>query len=155
MSRRCGTGGFIAPEMFCRTWTEAFHKESITNITKIDAFSFGMLIYTAVFGNNPLLDRTLNATYQRNARALIPLADMAGRSDELQSLLLGLCAKNIHQRFSSSEALAAPWFSTARGVPCSSGECKYPKVAWAAFEAAARQSRRSSQAPCFPFFETI
>jgi serine/threonine protein kinase len=143
MSRRCGTCGFIAPEMFSRTWTKACREESVTNITKIDAFSFGMLLYKAVFGQNPFMDRTELATSRRNARALLPLADMAGRSDELQHLLLGLCAKDRHQRFSSSQALAAPWFATDRStVPCSSGERKHPNVAWAAFEVAARLSCR-------------
>ena len=127
MSRRCGTGGFIAPEMLSRGWTtEHLQAETVTNITKIDVFSFGMLIYTAIFGNNPLVDVTL----QRNVRALLSPSIMASRSDELHYLLSGLCAKNPHERFSTSEALAAPWFSS-----------DLPKVAWAAFEAAARGLR--------------
>ena len=125
MSRRCGTGGFIAPEMLSPNWTEHLQAETVTNITKIDVFSFGMLIYTAIFGNNPLVDVTLIST-----STLLSPSIMASRSDELQYLLSGLCAKKPHQRFSTSEALAAPWFSS-----------DLPKVAWAAFEAAARGLR--------------
>ena len=127
MSRRCGTGGFIAPEMLSPNWTEHLQAETVTNITKIDVFSFGMLIYTAIFGNNPLVDVTSTSTPQRNVRALLSPSIMASRSDELHYLLSGLCAKNPHERFSTSEALAAPWFSSDRS-----------SVAWAALEAAAR-----------------
>ena len=70
---------------------------------------------------------TSTSTLRRNVRASLVPAIMASRSDELQYLLYGLCAKNPHQRFSTSEALAAPWLSSDR-----------PKVAWAALEAAAR-----------------
>ena len=73
------------------------------------------------------MTETSTSTLERNARALLPPSIMATRSDELQYLLSGLCAKNPHQRFSTSEALAAPWLSADR-----------PKVAWAALEAAAR-----------------
>ena len=127
MSRRCGTAGFIAPEMLSPNWTEHLQAETVTNITKIDVFSFGMLIYTAIFGNNPLVDVTSTSTPQRNVRALLSPSIMASRSDELHYLLSGFCAKNPHERFSTSEALAAPWFSSDR-----------PMVAWAALEAAAR-----------------
>ena len=125
MSRRCGTAGFIAPEMLSPNWTEHLQAETVTTITKIDAFSFGMLIYTAIFGNNPLVDVTLIST-----STLLSPSIMASRSDELQYLLSGLCAENPHQRFATPEALAAPWFSSDR-----------PKVAWAALEAAARGLR--------------
>ena len=127
MSRCCGTEGFIAPEMLGPNWIKHLRAETVTTITKIDAFSFGILIYTAIFGNNPFMTETSTSTLERNARALLPPSIMATRSDELQYLLSGLCAKNPHQRFSTSEALAAPWFSSDR-----------PMVAWAALEAAAR-----------------
>ena len=127
MSRRCGTRGFIAPEMLSPNWTEHLQAETVTNITKIDVFSFGMLIYTAIFGNNPLVDVTSTPRLQRNVRDLLSPSIMASRSDELHYLLSGLCAENPQQRFSTPEALAAPWFSSDR-----------PTVTWAALEAAAR-----------------
>ena len=122
MSRRCGTAGFIAPEMLSPNWIKHLQAETVTTITKIDAFSFGMLIYTAIFGNNPLVDVTWIST-----STLLSPSIMASRSDELHYLLSGLCTKNPHERFSTSEALAAPWFSSDRS-----------SVAWAALEAAAR-----------------
>merc|ERR1719440_1351620 len=46
ISQRCGTGGFIAPEIFQADWATKLSKSTVTNITKIDVFSFGMLMYT-------------------------------------------------------------------------------------------------------------
>lgn len=139
MSLRCGTGGFVAPEMFQHNWPVVSAEETVTNLTKIDVFSFGMTLYTIVFGKNPFLDTTLDSTYLRNARGLISFANMGGRSDELQSLLSGLCAKDPRERYSSPEALAHPWFSVER-----EGEGNPSKVAWAAFERAAQDGMMAS-----------
>ena len=84
MSSPCGTAGFLAPEMF-RDWDRHLEEEAIANVTKIDVFSFGMMVYTTVFGENPFIDTTmnnsLNLTYARNARCSLPLSNMGGRSD--------------------------------------------------------------------------
>ena len=71
MSRRCGTGGFIAPEMFQEDWPAKSTNETVANLTKIDAFSFGMLLYATTFGSNPFLDASISTTYRRNERGLL------------------------------------------------------------------------------------
>jgi serine/threonine protein kinase len=118
MSSRCGTLGFVAPEILGQDW--ALHleeEETVTNVTKIDVFSFGITVYATVFGKNPFIDKTPHLTHVRNARCLLPLSNMGGRSYDLQSLLHGLCAKNPCQRYSSSDAFADPWFSLGAKVP--------------------------------------
>ena len=113
ISNRCGTAGYIAPEVFTEDWTEIWSAD-IANVTKTDVFSFGIMMYATTLRKNPFyseIDEDMSSVYRRNARGLVPLTDMAGRSDELQSLILGLCAKDPRKRFSSSEALAHPWFS--------------------------------------------
>jgi serine/threonine protein kinase len=150
MSRRCGTGGFIAPEMYHENWTTKWRWETVTTTTKIDAFSFGMLIYSTAFGNNPFCATTLDSTYRRNARCLLSFSNMGGRSDELQSLLFGLCAKSPRERFSSSEALAHPWFSSKRGVASSNDKHANAAVAWAVFVAAAHGFPQGLQATRSP-----
>jgi serine/threonine protein kinase len=137
MSRRCGTGGFIAPEMYMESWTTEWSKETVTNITKIDVFSLGMLIYSTAFGDNPFYSTTLDSTYRRNARCLLSFSQMGGRSDALQSLLSGLCAKNPRERLSSSEALAHPWFSSKRGLAGSKDDQENTAVPWTVFVGAA------------------
>ena len=77
MSSRCGTGGFVAPEIFREDWAQYFKEETVTNVTKIDVFSFGMTVYATVFGENPFIDTTLHTTYLRNARCLLPLSRRA------------------------------------------------------------------------------
>jgi serine/threonine protein kinase len=134
ISARCGTVGYIAPEVFREDWRMQLEEEPVTNVLKIDVFSFGIMIYTAVFGRNPFVDTdaTEHASRVRNARGLVSFANMGGRSKALQSLLSGLCAKDRRQRYSSSEALAHPWFSSDRGDGCKLGD-----VTWAAFVQAA------------------
>jgi serine/threonine protein kinase len=144
MSRRCGTCGYIAPEMFQSHWFDAIDDE--INATKIDMFSFGIMIYAAIFGRNPFGDGTQELTYQRNARGLVSLANFNGRSESLRYLLSGLCAKDPRDRFSSSEAFAHPWFSPDRRTSCSKDERKtFAPVRWDAFVRAADGLRMSSQ----------
>jgi serine/threonine protein kinase len=128
MSTRCGTGGFVAPEMFQTDWPIQVKEETINVLTKIDVFSLGMMTYTLIFGTNPFSASTLDGIYLRNARCLIPLEDAEGRSAELMSFLSKVCAKNPRQRYSSSEASAHAWFVADGG--------DHTKVMWDAFEQA-------------------
>jgi serine/threonine protein kinase len=132
LSQRVGTCGYVAPEILRKDWIEECTQETVTNVTKIDAFSFGMTIYAVAFGRNPFVDETEQLTVQRNARCLLSFAKMDGRSEELASLLSGLCAKSPRQRCSTSEALAHPWFAS---------ESRERKVTWAAFVRAAHGVR--------------
>jgi serine/threonine protein kinase len=95
-----------------------------------------MLMYVTAFGKNPFEgagsdepsnDKHKDATFLRNARGLISFANMAGRSDGLQSMLSGLTAKEPRQRFSSAKAFNHSWFS----------DNDVSKVSWDAFEMAA------------------
>jgi serine/threonine protein kinase len=115
LSKRCGTCGFVAPEMLRHEWGRLTQTETPSNLTKIDVFSFGMTLYGAVFGNNPFEDETDELTFQRNARCLISFANMGDRSVELRTLLEGLCASNPRNRLTSTAALAHPWFRFGLG----------------------------------------
>jgi len=160
ISRRCGTGGYVAPEVFRRDWTVKSSSHEVIYITKTDVFSFGMLLYKTALGNNPLTaaDASLDTKLRSISRSSLSVANMAGHSDELQHLLFGLCAKNPCQRFSISDALAHPWFSSDKGVSDSNDEREYAKVGWDEFEEAARRLRarrfrtRSDEDP--PLYQT-
>lgn len=130
---RCGTGGFVAPEMFQMHWPAHVREDRVTDPSKIDVFSFGMMTWGMVFGVNPFSDATLDATYLSNAHCALSFQDMGGRSDELKSFLSGVCAKHPHRRYTGSEALAHPWFSADRGASHTGDNLK---VTWAAFEKA-------------------
>jgi serine/threonine protein kinase len=126
--KRCGTAGFIAPEMYRKDWTTI--AAGFPFVTKIDVYSFGMIIYTAVAGKNPFVRDSLDATYRRNARGLLPFGNGDAQifSPELQGFLCMLCAVEPATRFWSSEAADHPWFSAARTA------ANDPKVTWASFE---------------------
>ena len=143
MSRRCGTGGYVAPEVFRMDWTVKSSSHEVIYITKTDVFSFGMLLYETVLGTNPFKadDASLDTKLRGTSRASLSVANMAGQSDELQHLLFGLCAKNPCQRFSSSDALAHPWFSSDKGVSDSNDEREYAKVGWTALQEEPRRFR--------------
>jgi serine/threonine protein kinase len=146
MSTRCGTGGFVAPEIFQTDWPAQVREDKVTDLTKIDVFSFGMMTYTIIFGKNPFSASTLDGTYLRNARCLLSFEEMGERfSAELQSFLSGICARDPKRRFSSSKACAHLWLSGDGGVPSSGDEGMGPdKVAWAAFEQASYEEGRSA-----------
>jgi hypothetical protein len=133
MSRRCGTVGYIAPEVFGRDWPMAWAETTAACLTKVDVFSFGMMIYTTTFGSNPFLGPSGQSSYERNALARVSLANMGGRSDELQSLLSSLCAKNPRRRISSAGALLHPWFSRNDGSSRAEDERETSTVRWTAF----------------------
>jgi serine/threonine protein kinase len=137
LSTRCGTVGYIAPEIFRQDWAVQLEEASVASIAKVDTFSFGIMIYAAVFGKNPFVDAndpTEGTTRLRNARGLVSLANMGGRSDELQSLLSGLCRKDIRERLSSSEAFVHPWLSFHRGGSRSRDAGQNVDVTWKTFK---------------------
>jgi serine/threonine protein kinase len=121
LSSRCGSPGFIAPELF-REHVELadleMTAEGALTITKIDVFSFGMLISTVLTGRNPFRGETHADTYRNNAELSydpgLHFRAVNTISDQLRSLLTGVCAPDPRMRYSASEASAHPWFSSTR-----------------------------------------
>jgi serine/threonine protein kinase len=123
LSLRCGSPGFIAPELFLddRQAGESDFVAAGPNgeeITKIDVFAFGMLISTVLTGKNPFHGQTHGETYRNNATLkYTPGAhhsEIRGISDALRSLLAALCTRNPLKRYSASEAASHPWFVVGR-----------------------------------------
>jgi serine/threonine protein kinase len=120
-STRCGSPGFIAPELF---QPDAGLEQSgvpaggLVDVTKIDVFSFGLLICTALNGSNPFQGETLNATLLNNAKqqfnAGTHYLELNNITGTLRSLLAGLCAPDPSMRSSASEASCHPWFMSSR-----------------------------------------
>jgi serine/threonine protein kinase len=132
ISISCGSVGYIAPEVLQKEWKTKARTETATNITKIDVFSLGMLMYTTAVGYNPFCEDTESSisyalALKRNTRGLLSIENMAGPSDELKSLLSGLCASDPRLRLASSEALSHPWLSD-HGVSRTNGYCNYAEI---------------------------
>jgi serine/threonine protein kinase len=128
--KRVGTPGFIAPELFRNAgvksviprWRQdqsGLTDEGALTVTKIDVFSFGMLISTALTGTNPFRGDTVEATMHNNAELTYYPDIHFGKdqvniiSEALRSLLSALCAPDPRKRLSASEASAHPWLLAA------------------------------------------
>jgi hypothetical protein len=117
----CGSPGFIAPELFDDRNAGApaeLTAEGALTSTKIDVFSFGLLLSTVLVGTNPFQGETQAATYRNNAELNYnPGMHFGGVntvSDALRSLLSSICAPDPRQRCLATEASSHPWFFQGR-----------------------------------------
>jgi serine/threonine protein kinase len=120
-SLRGGTPGYMAPELFRDspyTWPSQLTPESSINITKIDVFSFGLVISTMLTGANPFHGDTYAATYRNNAELKydpgLHFGEVNIISAALRSLLCSLCERDPCKRYSAAEAASHPWFGRER-----------------------------------------
>jgi serine/threonine protein kinase len=138
LSTRCGTPGFVAPEMLQDTWGAGLFRDSGA-ITKIDMFSFGAMIYAAAVGRNPFAGASKQSTLRRNRRGLLPVNEaFRSLSEELQAFLRKLCAIHPSERCSSSEASLHPWLLPDPSKTDFDPVEGHEKLSWEVFEGAAR-----------------
>jgi calcium/calmodulin-dependent protein kinase I len=145
ISRRCGSPGFIAPEMFLEEWPQVYaaiqqSHEVTEHVLKIDVFSLAIVIYGMALAANPFIAATLTQTYKLNARGRIRAADLDGFSAELRSLFMWMSAKDPVRRCSIAEASTHAWFGldlVTLGYTGEATEIRGDSVSWRAFEQAA------------------
>ena len=108
ISGRCGTAGFIAPEIFRKKWTG--YNKPAADILKIDVFSLGMVLLAMITARNPFIGCDQEESFQLNARGLpegylegLPLAN------ELKLLLDDALQTDPHLRCSISDVVSHPW----------------------------------------------
>lgn len=111
-SLRCGTPGFIAPEVF-----KIDQKNFKSNIqTKIDIFSLGVIFHLLVYGVYPYGEGEVSEVLERN------IYDVRVEVDEIEGqilvekdgvvpdLIFGMLEKDPNRRFTVEECLAHPFF---------------------------------------------
>jgi serine/threonine protein kinase len=149
ISRRCGSPGFIAPEMFSENWSSVHigiqqNPDLAIQVLKVDVFSLGVLIYGMALATNPLIASTVNQTYKLNAKGRIRSADLVDNSADLRSLVGWMVARYPVTRCSISEASAHPWFSAdlpTLGFTGDAAEVSGDIISWTAFvQASGRQA---------------
>jgi serine/threonine protein kinase len=100
IERRCGTPGFIAPEILRRNPQAT---------SKSDCFSLGATLFFAVTGVRPFGTAShVGTILERNVLGFT--AENSGLSAELEDLLRGLGKADPAERLSAADALAHPWF---------------------------------------------
>jgi calcium-dependent protein kinase len=150
MSKRCGTAGFIAPEIFDHAWAEMFSsppedpEEATQRMLKTDIFSFGMLIYATALGTNPFFAPTLKKIYKNNARGIIHADEASTLSVGLQDLLKWCTGPNPRMRCSIFDIANHPWFQTdlrSLGFAGADDDMHGDSVSWEVFEEESRRLR--------------
>jgi serine/threonine protein kinase len=99
MTRRCGSPGYIAPEVL----------KKYNYNEKIDVFSLGVVLYQLLTGVGMFRARSMRTVLSMNARAEIPMGDLAHLSTAVQDLVRGMCAMDPRRRLSALEALESRW----------------------------------------------
>lgn len=99
MRRRCGSPGYIAPEMLA----------GLPYDERVDSFSLGVVAYQLLVGATPFDAESIQATIKLNMTADLPLAPLEKMSVKAQLLIADLCARDPDDRLHSSEYLSHPW----------------------------------------------
>ena len=111
MSNRCGTAGYVAPEILRKTWRG--YDKPVAEILKIDVFSLGMVLLAMTTASNPFIDCTEEETFRRNAWGL-PQGFLEGLTltSELKLLLRVALQFDPHRRCSISDVASHPWLQS-------------------------------------------
>jgi serine/threonine protein kinase len=102
MAVRCGTPGYIAPEVL--------RNEKYG--CKIDCFSIGVLLYILVVGRGPFRGKTMEEMLARNMVCKVSLRHLAKLSPMGRDLILRLLSKHSTLRPTAAQALDHPWFAS-------------------------------------------
>lgn len=97
LTTQCGTPTYVSPEIL----------NGIPYGTKSDMWSFGVIMYTVLFGYPPFLAQDQRKLFEMIKGGIVEYDD--GISSEAKSLLMGLLNIDPKRRLSASEASQSPW----------------------------------------------
>mmetsp|Transcript_72027 Transcript_72027/g.206732 ORF Transcript_72027/g.206732 Transcript_72027/m.206732 type:complete len:892 (+) Transcript_72027:48-2723(+) len=142
MLTRCGSPGYIAPEVL-----RGEHYGC-----KVDCFSVGVLMYILLVGWGPFRGGSLEEMLTRNARCKVNLKDLVKQSPAARDLVSKLLVPKSRDRPSADECLAHQWIATSSALTSCASEAT--AVAPAALPSARRGRRRlfSTQLDCGDMF---
>ncbi|CAD8116784.1 unnamed protein product [Paramecium sonneborni] len=104
--KRCGTPGFVAPEILDYMEGQQFYDE------KCDVFSAGVILYLLITGGQPFTGKDQKAILKANKDCQIDFEDSLFKSApiQMQDLIRSMLQKKPSYRLSSSECLRHPYF---------------------------------------------
>lgn len=102
MSMRCGSPGYVAPEIL----------KYAPYGTKVDIFSLGVILYNILCGYPPFRGSNVKEIFKKNVRCHISFntKNWLDKSNCVKQIILWMCSKNPDQRCTAIEALGHPWF---------------------------------------------
>lgn len=106
MSRRCGSPGYMAPEVLLH--------ESYDG--KVDVFSAGVVLFMCLCGRMPFSGPSLAATLRRTVKQAVDFTVSSlfeKASQECKDFILSLTQKKQGERPTCQEALLLPWLQQA------------------------------------------
>eukprot|EP00397_Hematodinium_sp_SG-2012_P003989 GEMP01003999.1.p1 GENE.GEMP01003999.1~~GEMP01003999.1.p1 ORF type:complete len:941 (+),score=172.03 GEMP01003999.1:22-2823(+) len=105
LKRKCGTPGYVAPEIL------DIRQESYT--AQVDMFSIGCVMYTILCGYEPFSSQTncMQEILQKNLNVqyAMPNAEWDAISTDAKNLIQGLIRKEPTERYTADQALRHPW----------------------------------------------
>uniref|UniRef100_A0A0G4EYG1 Protein kinase domain-containing protein n=1 Tax=Chromera velia CCMP2878 TaxID=1169474 RepID=A0A0G4EYG1_9ALVE len=109
MSMRCGSPGYVAPEIL------ANHPYDC----KVDVFSAGVICFILLEGRPPFLGKGLLEIVRKNLRCQISFSapQWASVSPAAVAFIQACCSVDPAKRLSSTEALSHPWMNGAWEMP--------------------------------------
>jgi len=107
---RCGTPGYVAPEIFSAGVRGGYGN-------KVDVFSAGVTLYVMLCGYEPFYGETDAELVDANKNGLLeyPDEDWSAVSNEARELVQAMLEVDSKKRISASDALKHPWISSKAG----------------------------------------
>lgn len=117
---RCGTPGFVAPEILVNGSRQGYSNE-------VDVFSAGITVYVMLCGYEPFYGENEKQLIEANRQAKIdfPEGDWGVISDDARDLIMKMTESDPRQRISANDALMHPWI---RGLEVSDDGARSKKV---------------------------
>lgn len=106
--KRCGTPGFVAPEII----NADKNNQNLRFSTKSDVFSAGIIFYFMLTGTIPYDGDSFNEVLQNNKKATIDFSspNLERVPPQAMDLLIHMLDLNVERRYSASQCLAHVYF---------------------------------------------
>ncbi|CAD8154730.1 unnamed protein product [Paramecium octaurelia] len=104
--KRCGTPGFVAPEILEYTEGQEFYTD------KCDVFSAGIILYLLITGNTPFIGIDQKSILKNNKECEIDFKEPHFKLApiQMQDLIQSMLQKKVSYRLSSQECMRHPYF---------------------------------------------